>query len=403
MRFRAEVGIAESLAQLLADPCQEVRLTVVGALGALARAGCGGQNELVRCLDARDPDVRGAAVLVLAADTAAESKVARVLSDPAARTRARIAAAEVLGRMRGPQSFSVLSQMLAVRDDSLLEAVIRLLPWFGESLAIRPLLVCLRREQVRTRVVVAQALGELRSPESASALIQLLGAREPELVAAAVRAVARLRDTAAIRPLVRILASRPELDPAAVNRALILLGPVASPAVADLLRSEDDELRVRVIGILGRTDGDSAVRALVQALPDWRCGPAAAQALAGLGWEPEGPADKIHYEIARRAGRHLTIHSEELTRVLREDIRSEIRRVRENAIYAAVALGATHLVDDLAAAIARQGSRSLAECFINSGHPKLIAAGEDWARRHGYFAVAGQTSSDVRWGDWTSQ
>jgi HEAT repeat protein len=315
-------------------------------------------------------------------------------------TRVRARCAEVMERIHDPRMLPVLRANLGELNDTVRVAVIHALPAFGESLTAPLLLQSLGGQRPVTRVAAAQGLGRLRSHKGTARLVGLLSDRNSDVVTAAARALGQIRDSAAAEPLAGLIRKPGTVPEAIIIRALAHVGNPALPAANGLLLDNRPKLRAAGIAVLARIGTSQAVSRLADALPDWECGPMAAEALDRLRWKPQSDDQAVHYLIAKRDNFGLFEKTAIVGHVLRADLDSDNRQAIENAAITLVALGTTEVVPRLIEVLGQEGSELLASTFVNSGLDTLARAGRDWAARHGYVMVRGGDSTGARWAGW---
>ncbi len=288
--------------------------------------------------------------------------------------------------------------------------------------ALRPLIAVLRYDNpsaYRARSGAAEALGKIGDPRAVEPLVRaprdsgaateaLVRIGRPavaSLIAAlprvrAVQALGQIGDPSAIEPLMALLDYH---DADVRGSAIGALGSIGEPAVEPLvvaLRDESSIVRRSAASALGSIGGQKAISSLVAGLPDWFSGTAAARALRSCAWRPQNTEDRVHFAIALRNKKDLTITWWETHRVLLEDVRCKDYRVIANAVYAAVALGREELIDDLCRILDSEGDQTMAESFLNSGNKELSRAAYRWASKRGLSVTEGEGAQLVRWGSW---
>ncbi|MFW6114174.1 MAG: hypothetical protein ACOC7K_00365 [bacterium] len=93
---------------------------------------------------------------------------------------------------------------------------------------------------------------------------------------------------------------------------------------------------------------------------------------------------ETHLLIAQRDGVFLRAIWPQTKRVLFNDVRSRDKTRMENAVYAFIGIGEEEVLGSLCNILATQGSKDLAETFLNAGNPELHDAAVKWGRARGY-------------------
>jgi HEAT repeat protein len=336
----------------------------------------------------------------------------------------RSAAAEALGELRELRAIPILVEMLNASAPlpSLAPEVRRAaaealskLGWRPSSVKEAARYATARDDtkgvstEVLAEVVKADgdkrwaALQELARSGGSSAIVRFVdpGAYSDASVrSAAVMTLGKIGDARAADSLIQVLKTDPESSVQA-NAASVLGDLRALGAVEPLLvglRHKDRNLRISAANALGAIGDRRAVRPLVAALPDWWVGPHAAKALETLGWSATSPEEVIHFLVAGRDGAGLRTRLRETTDVLLNELRTGVPARIENAIYAFVGLGRDDVIGEVVVTLERQGSKQMAEAFLNSGDHRLTDAARRWAHARGYQVHTGTGSAPVRWG-----
>lgn len=141
------------------------------------------------------------------------------------------------------------------------------------------------------RATAAYALGDMASPGAEPALLRALRDPAREVRAAAARSLGRLGCAAAVEPIVYALAEE-SIPRAAAGSALLSLGPAALPALRELERRAEPEVRafsVELVGLVGdASDGPLLVERLRDSSAETRA--KAARALGRLAAEDAAAA-----------------------------------------------------------------------------------------------------------------
>lgn len=186
--------------------------------------------------------------------------------------------------------------------------------------------------------------------------------------------------------------------PTRAIEVLTEIGSASVDALISVMKSNRLHLQTKAARALGRIRNKRAIPPLVDHLPDWHLGPSCQASLSLLGWDPLTARDSIHSLIAQRAGESLRKH--ELTdQVLLSDIESSRYEVVQNAIYAFIGIGRSDIIPALVQKLEQDGSKVMAEAYLNSGHQDLEKAALEWASVHGYEVKEGSGATPVEWGE----
>lgn len=168
----------------------------------------------------------------------------------------RLHAVEALGKMRVPDVVEdLLSVMFNDRDAAVRVDAARALGEIGDARAVEFLLTAMKDRDIRPKAI--EALGKIGDRRAVPALILVVTRKSPtandrmmqgcgdqyeeEIMSldAAVRALASIRDAAALPALVEALQNTMVREEAA--HALVAFGPPAIPLLLDVLRKEKDD------------------------------------------------------------------------------------------------------------------------------------------------------------------
>ena len=241
-----------------------LRIAALQALGSFGGAAAPAVPLLIRTLC--DPDLR---IRWFAAESLALIGQAAKPAVPALIEALRSQDVAVAGELRGNGTF-----MFGAMEDAPIrliaaEALGRIGP--GAKAAIPDLIAAMSGPDSRVRSEAARALGAI-GPEAALAI--------PELVRLLTRGPLRVRSMR--RGYVALTAQWSQ-------DALVQIGAAAVPALLELLRDNDPEVRIAAIETLGKleTKATAAIPQLIADLNDTepRIRTAAAQALGGIGEE----------------------------------------------------------------------------------------------------------------------
>jgi HEAT repeat protein len=268
------------------------------ALGRLAAEGGGDQatfRTLQDGLSAREPGIRGAAVLGIAtyADDAALEAVLGLRDDSSAQVRRDVA--DGLGHFQAGQGTDALMALAADSDDLVIAAALESLGERGEAEALPLILDSISASSPRVRAASARAAADLSfalaSPEQERAIIdRLMGAAgdsEDIVRGAAAVALSRFDNELAILGISPLTQDR---SMTVRLQAIEALGENGGRAALGVLVSllEDREATVRAaaieaLGDLGNAEAASSIRAMLPGEEDPGVQAAAERTLNRLG------------------------------------------------------------------------------------------------------------------------
>jgi HEAT repeat protein len=301
-------------------------------------------------------------------------------------------AADALGKL-GEPAVEPLIACLKDQDWGVRDGAIKALGKLGDARAVDPLITCLKdTNSYSWRPSVADALGELHDARAVEPLIPCLKDEDGEVRSHAAKALGMLGDARAVKPLIACLK-----DQNVFKSVDTIKGPgqwekVSTRDLSGVLSAAE------ALGKLG--EARAAVDGLVGALPDWDAKDKLGAALKKLGWKPISDADHVYFWICNADGANLKTNWEETTRVLLADVQSSNQRKIENAVYAFVSLGKEDIVPKLIDILNTQGTKEMAETYLNSGHDGLDKAARSWAAAHGYQVSTGAGAGKAGWGRW---
>lgn len=116
------------------------------------------------------------------------------------------------------------------------------------------------------------------------------------------------------------------------------------------------------------------------------------------GFDTLSITDQIRCFVAWGDRDALMEHRQDTLRVLLSDLASEKENVREFGLFSLMGLGDESMISKMSHVLNSQEDKDLAVAFLNCGHPRLIAAAEDWANARGYEIEKTGGSRPVRWG-----
>lgn len=263
-----------------------------GAAAALVRTEPAmAVDALARSLEDSDPWVRYVSLRSLGSigDARVVPQVLTALrKDPA--PHVRLAAIDVLGRLKAPEAWDVLEPLTRSSDSDLGGAAIRALGHLDRSEVLSALEGFLRGPEPWQRVA-AVAAATIRSDAKVAHLLQWVAAvdEDPDVVGAAVHGLAKIarrpdeQGAEAARALMALTA-----EPLRREAAITVLSELPPRRIAEVargLRDSSPDVRCASVEVLGRMQRLEASRALESALDDAHAAVrlAAIRALKNLG------------------------------------------------------------------------------------------------------------------------
>jgi len=347
----------------------------------LAELGAPAYPRLVEATGAKAPKTRSGAASALGAlgDARGVKVLVTLLRDPS--HTVRLVAGRALGKLSyKPATPAEKAWYLAAlgRWDEVLA--------LGPA-AREPAVAGLTADDQSVRRSAAETLGKLKSKVDVPRLIQLLQRpKEPEYVCeAVVEALGAIGDPRAVKPLVAALGqpARPRLHYGAI-RALRALGKPAVAGLVAALKDKDAHVRMGAAGALVAMNDSRAVPVLVTMLTHPEHARQAGRNLAELDWEPRSTGEWVRYNLAIGRYHELADKPAAVTQVLQADIIAGARPEIERAV-----VGLREVLRDGADAplielLATDGSKVIAEVYLQQRSEKIQAAARAWAARNGY-------------------
>jgi len=303
-------GALEPLVSLLKDESRDVRATAADALGTLADAR--GVEPLLGALKDKDSLVRATAARSLGVikDQRAVLPLIAALKDDANNVIA--ASAWALGQIGDPRAVMPLAVVLDECGNANARwAAASALGLTKDPRALDPLLSVTNHGYLADRSSAAYALGVLGDPHAVDSLVVLLSDADNNVRGAAADSLGRIGDKRAVSPLARAFANEKDdqVRPA-LAEALGLLGDTSF--LMELLRHPDPSAKSEVIRAIGRVREPAAVKPLIAILSsrDESLTEDAAIALEAIGTEEACKAVEafVHAdisEVARNYKNHI--------------------------------------------------------------------------------------------------
>jgi len=291
--------------------------------------------------------------------------------------------AAALGRIKSPEAIPILVSLLGYGNSGTRSCVAEALDSIGYIPA---------SDTEKIDFLVAKgdwlAIAKMGKP----ALKPTLGCLkngDPIIRAGAAEALGDMGDVSAVDSLIAV---------AKDSEALI---PSAAPKSGGALngRSYDDIIRETAIKSLGKLGDRKAIVPLSAMLPEWGLNKVLAESLKRLEWKPQTEREKLYTLIGEHDKQRIEEQWDLFGPLLLEDVESGDRKRIYNAICSIVSLGKEDLVDDLLQVLRENGTRVIAEIYLNSGNLRLRVGAESWAKKKGYQIVPGG-SRDAGWRSW---
>ena len=281
----------------------------------------------------------------------------------------RVSAVKALGRTGDPRAVEPLVKALEDEEWEVRESAVEALERTGDPRVVEPLVKALEDEEENVRWAAANSLGDMGDPRAVEPLIVTLKEDEEGIVRGyAAEALGDIGDPRAVEPLAKALK-----DSSAQGKAAIALGKIGD---------------------------ERAIAALITALQERDMSQLVAKTLRQLDWEPKSIEERVHFLVARRDKDQLVSIWDQTKRVLLKDAESGEYSHIQNALYAFIGIGKEEILPVLIDKLDSEGNKTMAEAFLNCGHPELRNAAVEWADRHGYRIVSAGGTSTVRWGSW---
>ncbi|ODS30640.1 MAG: heat repeat-containing PBS lyase [Candidatus Scalindua rubra] len=357
-------------------------------------------DNLIKELRHEDIETRFKAATALCniGDSRAVEPLIAALKDENYGVRAR--AAKALGNIGDSQAVEPLTVALKDDDWFVRSQAAEALGNIGDRRAVEPLITALKDDDNFVRKETAIALAKIGDSRAVEPLIAVLKDDNVYVRSESLRALAKIGDSRAVEPLI-----------AALNDTDRYVQMKKITSLEDLIvvrngdgKDDDRNIRMEVVRVVVRAlvrIGDKRViAALVQALRDWYAGGVIASALEKLNWQPQSIENKVHYLVAKRDRYKLMQMWDRSKQILLKDIESNEYKVIENSLYAFIGIGKKEIIKDLITTLNREGTKTMAEAYLNCGNKELDDAARDWARRHGYSISTGPGAHPVGWGSW---
>ena len=274
--------------------------------------------------------------------------------------------------------------------DFAAEALIKI----GES-SVEGLIVCLEDNDKNVRKYAAEALDKIgyTTFSDNEKIIYLIAKQNWEILIQIGKS--------AVAPLINCLMDKNDNVRQSAASALGNIGD--SLAVEPLIFSLKDKcgkVRYSAADALGKLGDKNAVPHLILALPDWDANNAIFSALIKLNWSPINDNEIVYSWIAAKDKNNLISHWEQTKYVLLNDAKSGKRRKIENAVNSLISLGREEIINDLIRILNTNGSKEIAETFLNCGNSELYRAARSWAAEHDYSIMSGSGNYKAGWGEW---
>jgi HEAT repeat protein len=270
-----------------------------------------------------------------------------------------------------------------------------------DTASVMPLIAAFKNTGNKARNRMVDVLGKIGDKRATAPLIAAIHDPDRDVQWRAVEALGRLKDPRAVEPLLADFADKSNWLRKNIAWSLGEIGD--KRAVQQLIKvaeDRDSDAQRRAIEALGKIGDPSAIPVLVSDLQDWALSGTAADALGKMGWEPTNITDKVHNWVARKDKKSLVRSWNQSRQVLLNDLKSPHLWVIENALYAIVAIGKDDVSDDLVNILFSDGTRDLAQAYVNCGLETLSVIAKDWAHKKGYKVWNTGVAAPVHWGEW---
>jgi HEAT repeat protein len=272
----------------------------------------------------------------------------------------------------------------------------------GDAGAVEPLIRALKDEDLFVRNFAARSLGDLGDIRAVDPLIEAMGDSSLLVRRSAVEALGNIGDSKAVDPLIKAAKNGRDILRRAAVEALGRIGDARGiGTLIEALQGDDSYIRDGASIALANI-GDPAIPELVQSLPNWAAGPAAAKILKDLGWQPSTDKERIWTYVAERNGRSLLDDWETAKRVFRDSLKSGNNQEVLSAVYALIGIGRDEMTGELVNTLQEKGTVTIAEAYMNCGNDVLRNAARDWALRSGTEIDTGDQNRVVEWGGFLS-
>jgi HEAT repeat protein len=245
------------------------RALAIAAAAAVASIGDPRAFEpLLALLGHEDAAVRQAVIGALHAigHPEMEHRVQALLGS--ADTATRESAIRIAGYFGYSESEDAVLHACGDREESVRRAALEHAPLLSERRALPLLLHAISTDTARARACAATALGRVRGVEARGALHQALGDTDAWVRYFAARALAAHADVASLAPLAVAAADdpAPHVRIAAIETIGVIGGPPAADLLAPHTNHADAEIAVAALGALGRVSEAAAMLPLERAL-----------------------------------------------------------------------------------------------------------------------------------------
>jgi HEAT repeat protein len=274
-----------ALRPLLADKDEGIRAAAADAMGKVGSKSA--IPDLIAQINSGTAQVRRVSIGAVAAiaDPTGEETLIQALNNQDTDNEARAQAAMGLGMLASPKAIDRLVLALSDFDLKVQAAAVSALIHAGDR-AVPALILSLTNASQKTegqsalRIRVVQALGGINSPAATAALINELKNSDAAVRKACAIALGHEGNSAAVEPLIALLADKDGAVAAEASNALTAVGEVGRSALANALSSENATVAYYASQALGR-QGQGAVGAVKQ--ESERSAPSRRWAVSALG------------------------------------------------------------------------------------------------------------------------
>lgn len=333
-------------------------------------------GNLIQDLRSEDRDLRSKAAVALG-ELKDSRAVGPLISALKSDTWIKREAAESLGKLKDPRALNTLVFALKDEDWNVRKNAAWALGEIRETDAIEPLIAALSDVNPYVR------------SQAAASLVNILRHRQ---------AYTKIKDRNWIDKLIEVLM---ESGIDVRIEAAETLGRMKEPRAIDplvyALKDTDTGVRKKAITAMGEIGGKKAINPLIEKLLDWECRKESADALSRLGWHPKSDEDRVHFWVAKGNGNELRYHWNLTKAILLNDFKSNV----EYSLWSFIGIGNEEIIPILIEKLNKEGTKPMAEAYLNCGHPKLGNAAREWAAKHGYtVSVSADAHHPASWRSW---
>lgn len=335
--------------------------------------------------------------------------------------RVRRKAATALGDTNNKAAVKPLIEVLKNDENPRVKKSVAIaLGKIGDPIAVEPLGEALEKGDYWLQIAAADALGDIGVPAIETLIKSIKDDKHwrGNIIIAACRGLERIKDIGALKPMIVALKDENiNLRSAAAK----LLSNLESPkAVKPLLCALNDRsIRREVVIALGKIKDVRSIKPLIAILDDDNSDAQleTIECLMQIRWSFLGGFinikdpravnaikkyhnKRIHSLINDKNGYQLREEWDTTKEFLLNDINSREYDAIEKALFAFIGIGKEEIIPVLINNLNSNGNKTMAEAYLNCGHPELANAAQKWAETHGYTIKLGEGAHPVTWGSW---